>query len=314
MTPIKTNAFATELVKVAGKLDVLKSLSGAKDALVKLVAKHPEVAMGLGGAGVGAATADEDHWLRGALAGGALGATFGHLGRRVGGGLGITGDLHPGFKNRQKNWSAARKARHVAEHEKRVAKRMSSSGAVQGAAIGAGAGGLTGGLLSRGSEKKAMMDGLEQPAMGTGKGMKRPKAMKKRAQEGEPDVQDVLSEMLSQSQYQPDPQESFWADQGSTMQEGIDDPVYGHGKGLGKKTDPKSLPMPKPAQAKAPASRTVAPKAKFGAPKPATKPAPKSRAPERNPEERELPVPVRPERRMLAMKTAQQFLSGLGRR
>ena len=67
-------------------------------------------------------------------------------------------------------------------------------------------------------------------------------ALKKTSEEEAGDnVQDVLAEMLAQSQggseqepmfqdYQP--QEPSWADQGSTDQMAVEDPIYGHGKGL----------------------------------------------------------------------------------
>jgi len=69
-------------------------------------------------------------------------------------------------------------------------------------------------------------------------------ALKKTAEEeaGE-NVQDVLAQMLAQSQGGDDqtadpmfqdyqPQEPMWADQGATDQMAVEDPVYGHGKGL----------------------------------------------------------------------------------
>jgi hypothetical protein len=46
------------------------------------------------------------------------------------------------------------------------------------------------------------------------------------------DIQETLSEMLSQAQYHADNQQPFWADQGSTDQSNVSDTFYGHGRGL----------------------------------------------------------------------------------
>lgn len=344
MTPAMINGFATELVKTAGNLDMLKALAaGGKDKLIEWVSRHPTKAMALGGAGIGAATSDEGERLKGALAGGALGALGGSVG-------GVAGQL-PSI-------AAASKRMHklkdkypgiYLEDAYRRADKAIRSRTIRDSLIGAGLGVGAGGLLgaSHKKEANAMMGygpgsmSMEQPAMGTGKGVKSDTvASKARAVGGakgnsrqrfiasrntkvahllagigkvaeEDDVQDSLSEMLAQAQYQPEPEQPFWADQGATMQGSVDDASYGHGSGLSK----KKTPAPKAAPAKAPAYGHGKPAPKKSKPqsKP-TKPAPKPNSPMPRPKMDRLPPIGREPEPMLAIKTAQQFLAGISRR
>jgi hypothetical protein len=140
-----------------------------------------------------------------------------------------------------------------------------AGGAGVGSRVGAGIGGHYGGKKKpskKESEKTAARSivnaprprtgtgagAMEQPAMGTGKGAKpgtrqgvplingtgtglKKKTIKKMAEDAGASVEDVLSEMMAQSQARHDDQ-PFWADQGSTESMASDDPAYGHGKGL----------------------------------------------------------------------------------
>ena len=102
---------------------------------------------------------------------------------------------------------------------------MSRVGAVGGSMIG-------GHLLGKKSQRMRDLEAREREVH----------QRKHASDESEPSTQDMLSEMLAQAQYQPEPEQPFWADQGSTMQEGVEE--YGHGKGLGKRqTAPKRAPF-----------------------------------------------------------------------
>jgi hypothetical protein len=61
--------------------------------------------------------------------------------------------------NRQKNWSAARKAAAQAKHDARLAKRLGSDKALAYMGGGTALGGLLGGVASRGEEKNAAAPG-----------------------------------------------------------------------------------------------------------------------------------------------------------
>ena len=216
------------------------------------ITRHPTKAMALAGGGVGAAASDEGERLKGGLAGGLLGAAGGHLGSEA-------------ARYITKAQAQPRLVRMVG----RVAARgddpmhalyrgvdvidKANRGKVLAATVG---GTALGGVLGASHKKEAMTGAMEQPAMGTGSG-KTPKNLKpkgnsrqrfiasrtvKTAQdEGEePSVQDMLAEMLAQSQYQPEPEQPFWGDQGATDQSAVEDPAYGHGKGLSKKKLPKA--------------------------------------------------------------------------
>jgi hypothetical protein len=310
MTPIKINAFATELVKVAGKAEMLKSLVGGKDKLFKMISDHPTAAMALGGAGIGAATSDSGERLKGALIGGGLGVLGGYAGGLAGAGhrSAVLGSRFAKLRNKYPDLNEKDFMRmHKAIMGTKKTKQIMTGGVIGGTALG--------GLIGASHNKEAMMGAMEQPAMGTGRGVKKKKLKKtagprldkiidflsrmgirntmsadmrhmsperlkalsadsaaemikglkmpkvsppgmgtgrgiKTAQEEEPSVDDVLSEMMAQSQANHEDQ-PFWADQGATSQESGGDPSWGHGKGLGKakaskpRVDPKSLPMPK---------------------------------------------------------------------
>jgi len=185
------------------------------------------------GAGGGALIAGEGNRTKGAL----LGAGLAPIG-------GVAGTV-----------IAAKRA---LKHAPGKAIARGAAGAVGGTAVG----GLAAGLLARGNKREKtandMMGGsaMEQPAMGTGKGVrgklmgrgiangtgKGMKLRKTAEEEAGESVADVLGNMFAQSedpyaqqaQFMPEPmpEQSFWADQGATDQQNIDDPAYGHGKGL----------------------------------------------------------------------------------
>lgn len=250
--------------KKASKLEALKALAtGGRKKLVQWITANPNKALALAGAGTGAATAGEGNRLKGAVLGGGLGAVGGHVGGFAGG---VARGVPAGTR------FAKMKAKYPGLGAKELARLSKASlNSPQGRKVtlgGIAAGGLGGGLLAgrAAHDKTAMMGGMEQPAMGTGSGKApkntRPKGnaterfivsrspgklKKTAADEAGETVQDVLSEMLRQSQYQPEPEQPFWADQGATAQESVDDPAYGHGKGL--KSKKAKSPAMKTAQA-----------------------------------------------------------------
>jgi len=129
--------------------------------------------------------------------------------------------------------------------------------------------------------------------------------------ESEPGAQDMLSEMLAQAQYQPEPEQPFWADQGSTMQEAVEE--YGHGKGIRDREIIRSPRSPKGSTQTFLRNRPT-PKAPSG-PKANSRPRPQpQRLPDVKQEPGPSPAPVRRERLRVATKTAAvalQFFANL---
>lgn len=132
------------------------------------------------------------------------------------------------------------------------AKKGALVGAGTGAAVGAG---ILGGLklddvlaarnLRKADEARRAYTASRPPVR---------RLMAKSAEE-EPNVQDVLSEMMAQSQYHPEPEQPFWGEPQAEDPYAAPPEMYGHGTGLKnapppKKAKPpvKAKPQPQPTQ------------------------------------------------------------------
>jgi len=250
MTPTNLTAFANELTKTASQglgtmlgqrvtktvkvkaKKAMKKKAGAMDAIRGLVAKGkaaagPRAAAALefakkhpaelAGAAAGGLAAGEDHRTQGILGG----ALLGHYGNKLG--------RFAATKATAKRSAAplANKRGASGKVEREKIRRILAAAGIGTAAAGSA-------LVQREFRNERTAGAMEQPAMGTGKGVK--KKLRKMAEDAGASVEDVLSEMMASSQARQDDQ-PFWADQGSTESESVDDPAYGHGKGLkgGKK-------------------------------------------------------------------------------